>query len=95
MIPNKKIYRDVNGKQFNMFLNQTLSRNWLRDTWRNIIYQHLHLEHDESTTGVFTKEIWIVEDEKKDKQNLYGLNHPKGTWMEMKKDQTTTRFGME
>jgi hypothetical protein len=85
LIPNKKIYRDVNGKQFNMFFKS--------DTIEKLAERYMEkhnisastLEHDESTTGVFTKEIWIVEDEKKDKQNLYGLNHPVGTWMEVKK----------
>lgn len=85
LIPNKKIYRDVNGKQFNMFFKA--------DTIEKLAERYMEkhnisastLEHDESTTGVFTKEIWIVEDEKKDKQNLYGLNHPVGTWMEVKK----------
>ena len=85
LIPNKKIYRDVNGKQFNMFFKA--------DTIEQLAERYMEkhnisastLEHDESATGVFTKEIWIVEDEKKDKQNLYGLNHPVGTWMEIKK----------
>ena len=85
LIPNKKIYRDVNGKQFNMFFKS--------DTIEQLAERYMEkhnisastLEHDESATGVFTKEIWIVEDEKKDKQNLYGLNHPVGTWMEVKK----------
>ena len=85
LIPNKKIYRDVNGKQFNMFFKA--------DTIEQLAERYMEkhnisastLEHDESATGVFTKEIWIVEDEKKDKQNLYGLNHPVGTWMEVKK----------
>jgi hypothetical protein len=85
LIPNKKIYRDVNGKQFNMFFKA--------DTIEQLAERYMEkhnisastLEHDESATGVFTKEIWIVEDEKKDKQNLYGLSHPVGTWMEIKK----------
>ena len=85
LIPDKKIYRDVNGKQFNMFFKA--------DTIEQLAERYMEkhnisastLEHDESATGVFTKEIWIVEDEKKDKQNLYGLNHPVGTWMEVKK----------
>jgi hypothetical protein len=31
--------------------------------------------------GMSVIESWIIEDEKKDKSNLYGFNLPKGTWM--------------
>jgi len=30
-------------------------------------------------------ETWIVEDEESDKQGLYNMNYPKGTWMGMYK----------
>lgn len=85
LIPNKKIYRDVNGKKFNMFFKSDTIEQLAERYMEKHNISEATLEHNESTTGVFTKEIWIVEDEKQDKQSIYGLNHPKGTWMEMKK----------
>jgi hypothetical protein len=39
------------------------------------------LEHQSLTSGVSVIESWIVEDERMDKSNLYGLNATKGSWV--------------
>jgi hypothetical protein len=39
------------------------------------------LEHQSLTSGVSVIESWIVEDERMDKSNLYGLNAAKGSWV--------------
>ena len=85
LIPEKKIYRDVNGKKFNMFFKADTIELLAEKYMERHNISSTTLEHEEFTTGVFTKEIWMVEDPAKDKQTLYGLNHPKGTWIEMKK----------
>jgi hypothetical protein len=35
----------------------------------------------EKVDGTYITESWIVEDPKKDKSALYGMEMPKGTWM--------------
>lgn len=85
LIPEKKIYRDVNGKKFNMFFKADTIEKLAEKYMENHNISSTTLEHDEKISGVFTKEIWIVEDPKNDKQVLFGLNHPKGTWIEIKK----------
>ena len=42
----------------------------------------VNLEHDEdSPVDGYMLESWIVEDVNKDKQQLYGMEYPEGTWM--------------
>ena len=39
------------------------------------------LEHQTLTSGVSVIESWIVEDERMDKSNIYGLNAKEGAWV--------------
>lgn len=83
LIPNKPIYRNQNGKEFNIvFPSETIrlaSEGFLKNG-----HQHSStLEHniDAKLSGVTIVESWIVEDEKQDKSVLYDFRVPKGTWM--------------
>ena len=67
----------------------------------------INIEHDQDTTVSGNMlETWIVQDELKDKQQVYGMNYPKGSWLgmykiedpevwKMIKDGTLTGFSIE
>jgi hypothetical protein len=87
LIPNKEIYRvDEFGEPYYAFFSE--------DTIKKIAYKmlkdkkidNLNLEHNDSDkVSGHLLESWIVEDPENDKQQFYGMNHPKGTWITMYK----------
>jgi hypothetical protein len=85
LIPNKKIYRKVQDKEFDIFFSEeTIEKiSWL--FFKNGNQSNVTLQHDKDIDGQTVVESWIVKDEEKDKQSLYGFNYPKGTWMIMMK----------
>lgn len=81
LVPNKKIYRRKKDYEYNIvFSNETVrkaSELYLKSLKNN----NTTLEHQSLTSGVSVIESWIVEDERMDKSNLYGLNAAKGSWV--------------
>jgi len=81
LVPNKKIYRRKKDYEYNIvFSNETVrkaSELYLKSLKNN----NTTLEHQSLTSGVSVIESWIVEDERMDKSNLYGLNASKGSWV--------------
>lgn len=81
LIPNKMIFRkDPNGEQYQIyFTNETVRKAselyFVKGNQNRSTY-----EHNEELSGLTLVESWIVEDEQKDKSNLYNLGLPKGTW---------------
>ena len=67
----------------------------------------VNLEHNQSdTVKGYLEETWIIDDPLNDKQNAYGFDFPKGTWMgqykiedpevwKMVKDGTLTGYSIE
>lgn len=41
----------------------------------------VNFDHNAVVPSAFIKSNWIVEDDKNDKMNMYGLSYPVGTWM--------------
>jgi hypothetical protein len=39
------------------------------------------IEHSESVDDISVVESWLIEDPKRDKSNVYGMEFPKSTWM--------------
>lgn len=82
LIPNKPIYRNQNGKEFNIvFPNETVrlaSEGFLKNGHQ----QSSTLEHniDAKLSGVTIVESWIKESDTNDKSVMYGFNDPIGTW---------------
>lgn len=82
LIPDKPIYRNQGGKEFNIvFPAETIrltSENYHRQGYQN----NSTLEHDEEMKllGVTFVESWIKEDMVNDKSVMHGFNEPIGTW---------------
>ena len=83
MIPDKLILRvDEDNNPYYVFFSE--------DTVKKIAYKlmkqknldALNIEHDPNNlVEGHMLETWLVEDPAKDKQQVYGFNFPKGTWM--------------
>ena len=80
LVPNKKIYRNVNGKEFNVFFSEQTIEKTNELFMRNLNLNSITSQHETKVSGVSVIESWIVEDEKNDKSNLYNLNAIKGSW---------------
>jgi predicted nucleic acid-binding Zn-ribbon protein len=85
LIPNKKIYRNVDGKEFYItFTEQTiekLAHNFFKKQKNN----NSSLEHELKLEGMSVVEAWTVQDPENDKSNAFGKTYEKGTWVTMMK----------
>ena len=82
LVPNKQIYRRVKDKEFYIFFSEDTIRKASELFLMRSNQNNATLEHEKKMLdGMSVVESWIIEDEKKDKSNLYGFNLPKGTWM--------------
>lgn len=82
LIPYKQIYRyDASkDKDYYVYFTEETVRKAAEAYMKHHNTNNATVQHDEKVTGVHTVESWIVQDENKDKSNLYGYNLPKGTW---------------
>ena len=81
LIPNKKIYRRKKDYEYNIVFSEDTVRKASELYLKSLKNNNTTLEHQTLTSGVSVIESWIVEDEKMDKSNLYGLNATKGCWV--------------
>ena len=85
LIPNKKIYRNIDGNEFYI----TFSENTIEKLAHNFFKQQNNnnssIEHEIKLEGMSVVEGWIVEDSEKDKSANYGKQYPKGTFVAMMK----------
>ena len=81
LIPNKPIYRNQNGKEFNIVFSSETIRLSMENFFEQGYQSQSTLEHDEKQVlkDVTFVESWIKESET-DKSVHYGLNEPVGTW---------------
>lgn len=79
--PNKPVYRNQNGEEFNIVFSVETVEELAFGFLRNGHQGNSSLEHDSIIKGVTFTESWIVQDEKNDKSNALGLSYPKGSWM--------------
>lgn len=81
LVPDKPIYRKNGEEEFYVYFSKKTVR---RASELYMVHgnQRNHtLEHEHNVQGLTLVESWIVEDKKKDKSALYGLDVPVGTWM--------------
>ena len=81
LVPNKKIYRRKKDYEYNIVFSDETVRKASELYLKSLKNNNTTLEHQSLTSGVSVIESWIVEDERMDKSNLYGLNAPKGSWV--------------
>ena len=83
MIPDKLILRvDENEEPYFVFFSEETIRAIAYKMMKDKKLDEVNLEHDqEVNVEGFLEETWIIEDPDNDKQNAYGFDFPKGTWM--------------
>ena len=108
MLPDKLILRvDENEEPYYVFFSEETIRKIAYKMMEEKKLDEINLEHDQdSSVKGHMLESWIVEDVENDKQQIYGMSYPVGTWMgmykieddevwKMVKDGTVTGFSIE
>ncbi len=81
LVPDKPIYRRKGEYEYNVIFSKETVRKASELYLKRLKINNATLEHDEEMTkGVSVIESWIVEDPKKDKTAIYGLNAVEGAW---------------
>lgn len=79
LVPNKPIYRNVNGKEFYISFDEATIEKLAQDFLANDYQHNVTVEHQENVDDIVVVESWIKTSEN-DKSVGYGLNEPIGTW---------------
>ena len=79
LIPNKPIYRNINGKEFYISFDESTIEKLAQDFLANDYQHNITIEHQEGVDDITVVESWIKTSEN-DKSVGYGLNEPIGTW---------------
>ena len=79
--PNKPIYRDQDGEEFNVLFSENTIKELAFGFYKGGHQQNSTLEHNSKIQGVTFVESWIIEDSKNDKSAALGLSYPKVSWM--------------
>lgn len=85
LVPEKRIYRRQNGKEFNIYFTKETVAQAAELYMKKLNLNNFTLEHESKTSGVSVIESWVVEDAKHDKSNLYNLDPKGGEWVVMSK----------
>ena len=85
LIPNKRIYRNIDGNEFEMFFTEATIEKLAHSFMKNQNNNNSSLEHELKLEGMSVVEAWTVQDPLTDKSASYGKNYPKGTWVTMMK----------
>jgi len=82
LIPEKPIYRNQGGKEFNIVFPAETVRLSMENFFKKGYQNSSTLEHDEKLqlSDVTFVESWIKEDNINDKSVKYGIDEPIGTW---------------
>ena len=81
LVPNKPIYRKSGEDEYYIYFSRDTVRKASQIYLQKGNQNNSTLEHKHSLKGLSLVESWIVEDSKKDKTALYGLEYPVGTWV--------------
>lgn len=81
LIPDKSIYRrNDKGDEYYIYFSKDTVRKASELFFKRSNHKNATYEHKQPIEGMTIVESWIVENTKKDKSALYGLNLPVGTW---------------
>jgi len=81
LIPDKPIYRNMDGEEFYIYFSKDTVRQAAELFFKRSNHQNSTLEHSQALSGMTVFESWIIEDSQLDKSKKYGLELPEGTWM--------------
>ena len=81
LVPNKPIYRKNGDEEYYIYFSRDTVRKASQIYLQKGNQNNSTLEHQHTIKGLSLVESWIVEDTKKDKTALYGLEYPVGTWV--------------
>ena len=84
MIPDKMIIRrnEITGEIYYVYFTAETIKKLQQKFMQEKLLDKTNIEHGRKfLNGVDVVESWIVEDQTKDKQQVFGMNYPKGTWM--------------
>jgi len=81
--PNKPIYRNQGGEEFNIIFNEQTIKDLSYNFFKSSHQSNSTIEHDakQKIEGVTFVESWIVENPENDKSNNFGFSYPKGSWI--------------
>ena len=79
--PNKPIYRNQGGEEFNILFKEDTIKELSHNFFKSGFQKNSTIEHEDSIKGVTFVESWIVEDTKIDKSANFGFSYPKGSWI--------------
>ena len=85
LVPEKRIYRKVKDKEFNIFFTKETILKSAELFMKKLNLNKFTTEHEKEVQGINVIESWIVEDPKNDKSNLYKLGAKGGEWVVMSK----------
>ena len=85
--PNKPIYRNQNGEEFNIVFSEQTIKELSYNFFKQKHQSNSTIEHDtkQKIAGVTFTESWIVENPTNDKSNNFGFSYPKGSWVAVMK----------
>ena len=81
LIPDKPIYRNMDGEEFYIYFSKDTVAKAAEMFFKKHNQNNATLEHSVKLEGMTVFESWIIEDPKMDKSAKYGLDVPVGTWM--------------
>lgn len=91
LIPNKRIFRKQQDKEFEIYFSEETVKRASELVFMRGQHQNATEQHQVKVDGMTIVESWIIEDAEMDKSKLYGFELPKGTWMiAMKVDNEET-----
>ena len=85
LVPDKRIYRRVKDKEFNIYFTKETIAKTQELFMRKLNLSNFTIDHEKEIQGVSVIESWVVEDPKNDKSNIYNLNAKGGEWVLMSK----------
>ena len=85
LVPEKEIYRKMNGKEFNIKFSKETVAKASELYMKNLNLANVTSEHEKPVEGCCVVESWVVEDPKNDKSNIYELGAKGGEWVVMMK----------
>jgi len=84
MIPDKMIIRrnEITGEIYYVYFTEDTIKKLQQKFMQEKLLDKTNIEHGRKfLNNVDVVESWIVEDQEKDKQQVFGMDYPKGTWM--------------